>query len=67
VTEVKRCLNSTPRAYDINAKGDLITFRPCGFQSHYKIDIETKYCRLCQIFIEDELHDPLTDPELREK
>lgn len=63
--DINKCSNSTPRGFDINAEGNLITFRPCGYKSSFSVDIETRYCRLCQMFIEDELHDPLTDPELR--
>lgn len=67
MTEIIRCSNNAPRAYDINVEGDLITFRPCGFKSRYRVDIETKYCRFCQLFIDDEVYDPITDPELREE
>ena len=66
MVEIKKCSNSTPRSHDISPDGKTITFRPCNYKSTSIIDIETKYCKLCQMFIEQEVHDPLTDPELRE-
>lgn len=70
MTETKyRCRNNAPRSFDINFKLDppRITFRPCNNYSEYPIDIETKYCKVCQTFIQDEVYDASIDPELREE
>lgn len=58
-----RCSASTPRQFDMDLESDppKIRFRPCGFESSYPIDIETHYCRVCQIFIENEIYEPLYD------
>ena len=64
----ERCPNSAPRAYDLHLSADppRITFRPCGNSSTYPIDIETRYCRVCQMFIENEMYYAPTDPEIRD-
>lgn len=62
-----RCPNNSPRSYivDWDAVPPKITFQPCGNVSYHMADIEHKYCRVCQLFLDDESYDPLTDPELK--
>ncbi len=63
----KRCPNNSPRTYNVDwdAVPPKITFQPCGNVSSYPVDLETKYCRICQLFLDNESYDPFSDPETR--
>ena len=51
---VKKCADDAPKTYEIDFTNGLIRFRPCGYVSDRTIDVETRYCRLCRVFLDDE-------------
>lgn len=53
---VKKCGDDAPKTFEIDFENVRIRFRPCGFVSDKPIDVETRYCRLCGVFIEDETY-----------
>lgn len=52
--KVEKCTDDAPKTYEIDFDQGLIRFRPCGYVSDRAIDIESRYCRLCGVFLDDE-------------
>lgn len=55
---VTKCPDDAAKTYevDFDATPPTIRFRPCGFVSDREIDISTRYCRNCKVFIDDETY-----------